>query len=99
MGDGEISPPDFPSFGDPGDVRELQDVLAGAPLDPDPTTAAALAQAALARCSVSGVATGAEEAFDCDIKDVLTLALAIDNLGPGISAVCSRNTPGQPLDQ
>jgi len=27
------------------------------------------------------------------------LALAIDGKLPAVSAVCSRNTPGQPLDQ
>jgi hypothetical protein len=86
MGDGQITP---------GDVAELQDVLAG-----DPQIPAQLARDALARCSVSGIATGAGEAFDCDIKDVLTLALALEpgSPGPGLSAVCSRNTPGQPLD-
>jgi len=89
MGDGQITL---------GDVAELQDVLAGVPLDMDPEIAAQLARDALARCSVSGVATGAGEAFDCDIKDVLTLALAIEGRGPGLSALCSRNTPGQPLD-
>jgi hypothetical protein len=99
MGDGQITPPDYPNSGDPGDVAELQDVLAGVPLDSDPQTAEQMAQDALARCSVSGVATGADEAFDCDIKDVLTLALAIEDWGPGLSAVCSRNTPGHPLDQ
>jgi hypothetical protein len=93
MGDGQITPPDFPISGDLGDVRELQHVLAG-----DPQIPAQLAQDALARCSVSGIATGADEAFDCDIKDVLTLALAIEGRGPGLSALCSRNTPGQPLD-
>jgi hypothetical protein len=98
MGDGQITPPDYPNSGDPGDVAELQDVLAGVPLDSDPQIAEQMAQDALARCSVSGVATGAGEAFDCDIKDVLTLALAIEGRGPGLSALCSRNTPGQPLD-
>jgi hypothetical protein len=95
MGDGQITPPNNP---DPGDVAELQKVLAEVPLDPDPQIAAQLARDALARCSVSGAATGGGEAFDCDIKDVLTLALALEGRGPGLSAVCSRNTPGQPLD-
>jgi hypothetical protein len=99
MGNGGISPPDFPTMGDPGDVAELQDVLAGVPLDSDPQTSAAMAKAAKARCSVSGAATGAGKAYDCNIKDVLTIALAIDGRGPGVGAVCSRNTPGQPLDQ
>jgi hypothetical protein len=99
MGDGQITPPDFPDSGDPGDARELLDVLAGVPLDPNPVVSETLRQAALARCSVSGIATGADKAFDCDIKDVLTLELAVNGQGPGLSAVCSRNTPGQPLGQ
>jgi hypothetical protein len=90
-GDGQI-------LSDAGDVQDLQDLLAGVPLHPDPEQAAALAQAARARCSVAGAATGSDQAYDCDIKDALTLALAIEHKGPGISAVCSRNTPGQPLD-
>jgi hypothetical protein len=68
-------------------------------MDSDPQLAAAMAKAAKVRCSVSGMSTAAGEPFDCDIKDVLTLALAIEGQGPGLSAVCSRNTPGNPLDQ
>jgi hypothetical protein len=98
LGDGQIAPAGFQGPSDPGDVGVLQQVLAGLPLDPDPELAAALAQAARARCSVSGTATGGGEPSDCDIKDVLTLALAIENQGPGISAVCARNTPDQPQD-
>jgi Regulator of chromosome condensation (RCC1) repeat len=84
LGDGQISS---------ADVTQLQQVLAG-----DPTLTASQIQAARARCSVSGVATGADHPYDCDIKDVLTLSLAMQGTGPGVSAVCSRNTPGQPLD-
>ena len=99
LGDGQITAPGFPGSGDLGDVAEIQNIMAGVPLDADPALAAAMARAAKARCSVSGITTGAGKAFDCDIKDVLTLALAIDGRGTGLSAVCSRNTSGQPLDQ
>jgi alpha-tubulin suppressor-like RCC1 family protein len=99
LGDGGITPPGFPTPGDPGDVRELQDVLAGVPLDANPVLAEQMARDAEARCSVSGDATAGGEPYECDIKDVLTLALAIDGELQGVSAVCSRNTPGQPLDQ
>jgi hypothetical protein len=99
LGDGGITPPGFPNPGDPGDVRELQDVLAGVPLDANPQVAEQMARDAQARCSVSGDATAGGMPYECDIKDVLTLALAIEGEVPGVSAVCSRNTPGQPLDQ
>jgi len=99
LGNSQITGPGFPTPSDLGDVTELQNLLAGVPLDPEPVQAAAMAQAANARCSVSGITTGAGKPYDCDIKDVLTVALAIDGRGPGLSAVCSRNTAGQPLDQ
>jgi hypothetical protein len=96
----EINAPDFPNPGDPGDVAELQMVLAGVPLDSsDPQVAEAMAKAAKERCSVSGASTAGGASFDCDIKDVLTIALAIEGKGPGLSAVCSRNSPGNPLGQ
>jgi len=100
LGDGKVRPATTPSTPTDGDVLELQWVLAGKwdLLDPDPQVAAAMAQAALERCGVSGEATAGGGPSDCDIKDLVTLALAIANQGPGISAVCERNMPGQASD-
>jgi len=100
LGDGRVTPPTEKTNPTDGDVLELQWVLAGKweSLNEDPQVAAAMAQAALERCSVSGEATAGGGPSDCDIKDLVTLALAIANQGPGISAVCERNMPGQASD-
>jgi hypothetical protein len=75
-----------------GDVFEFQQVLAGAAPDPQ------MVGPALERCSVAGEATVGGSPTECNIKDVVTLALAIANEPPGVSGVCVRNTGEQPGD-